>query len=158
VTGARSFSPRRRAALLALAAWGTGARAAGSTLPAPASLLDEAAAARARGKALVVMVSLQGCPHCHLVRTGYLVPLRAEGQPVVQVDLGSAQRLLDFAGQPATHQALVAGWGIRVAPTVLFVGTGGRELAPRLVGAGIPDFYGAYLDERVRQANRTASG
>ncbi|MDF2467243.1 MAG: hypothetical protein K0Q43_5478, partial [Ramlibacter sp.] len=33
-------------------------------------------------------------------------------------------------------------------------GKGGREAAPRLEGASIPDFYAAYLDERLRTARR----
>jgi hypothetical protein len=40
---------------------------------------------------------------------------------------------------------------------VLFFGKGGSEVAQRLVGASIPDFYGAYLEERLRQA-RTGLG
>lgn len=44
--------------------------------------------------------------------------------------------------------------GIRLAPTVVFLGACG-ELAPRLVGYGSPDFYGAYLDERI-ETSRTA--
>ena len=41
---------------------------------------------------------------------------------------------------------------IKVAPTVLFFGRAGVEIAERLVGGYIPDFYGAYLDERLRLA------
>jgi hypothetical protein len=49
-------------------------------------------------------------------------------------------------------------WGIKVAPTVLFFGRGGVEIAERLVGGYLPDFYGVYLDERVRSARLALRG
>ena len=150
--------PNRRELLLAAlgAAAVAPARAAPPLLPAPSSLAAEAADAQGRGRALVVMFSLPGCPWCKLVRESYLVPLRAEGQPVVEVDTTGAGALAGFDGAPTTGQQLSARLGIRVTPTVLFVGRGGRELAPRLPGVPLPDFYGAYLQERVDAANRAA--
>lgn len=44
-----------------------------------------------------------------------------------------------------------------MAPTVLFLGKEGREVAPRLVGGSTSDFYGAYLEERIRTAQVTIS-
>jgi hypothetical protein len=46
---------------------------------------------------------------------------------------------------------------IKVAPTVLFYGPGGKEVAKRLDGAYLPDFYAAYFDEQY-QAARLALG
>ena len=42
-----------------------------------------------------------------------------------------------------------------VAPLVLFIGPGGREVAPRLSGY-MADFYTAYLDERMATALRAS--
>ena len=56
----------------------------------------------------------------------------------------------NFNGMPATHEGLIAAWRIELAPAVLFFGRYGVEVAQRLVGGYIPDFYGAYLDERLR--------
>ncbi|MEP6823476.1 MAG: thioredoxin fold domain-containing protein [Ramlibacter sp.] len=149
---------RRRELLvlpLALVGW-AGVRAA--ELPSSASLADELAAALAAGKPLLVMASLHGCPFCKLVRDSYLAPLRVDtGQPVVQVDAQSSQAVRDFRGSATTHDRLLRSWGVAVLPTVLFFGKAGREVAERLVGASIPDFYGAYLDERVRKATADLS-
>lgn len=142
--------------MLPAAAQAQSARAA-AVLPRPASLAAELAGALGRGKALVVLVSLEGCPYCHLVRQSYLAPLRAEGQPVVQVELAEALPLLDPQGRPSTHEQLARALGVRVAPTVLFLGAGGREAAPRLDGVASADFYGAYLQERVDAANRAVA-
>jgi thioredoxin-related protein len=122
-------------------------------LPAAHHLKDELAAALARREPLVVMVSLEGCPFCKVARNNYLAPMHEqEGLHVAQVDMRSRSRVLDFQGKAVTHDDLVRQWKIRIAPTVLFFGRGGVEVAERLVGGYIPDFYGAYLDQRLAQA------
>ena len=145
---------RRRViqAACALAVPCVGARAE-ATLPLAASLPDELAQALKKGEPLVVMVSLEGCPFCHEARQNYLAPLRAEnGAHVIQVDLRSSRLVTDFDGRRLTHDGLSRSWKIKLAPTVLFFGRGGVEVAERLLGAYIPDFYGAYLDDRLKQA------
>ena len=129
------------------------ARTAPATLPSARSLRDELALALKGGRPLVVLVSLGGCPFCRVARERYLSPLREQqGLPVVQVDMRSAVDLQDFDGAAHSHNTLVRVWNVAVAPTVLFFGRGGLEVAPRLVGGGSPDFYGAYLDERLAKA------
>lgn len=122
-------------------------------LPLAHNLKDELASALAKGQPLVVMVSLEGCPFCKVARNNYLAPLHEqEGLPVAQVDMRTRTRVLDFRGNVVTHDDLARQWKIRIAPTVLFFGRNGTEVAERLVGGYIPDFYGAYLDQRLEQA------
>ena len=117
----------------------------------------ELALALASGRPLVVMVSLEGCPFCRDVRDAHLGPLRdTQGQPVVQLDMRSTRAVTALDGTPTTHGALTRSLGASVAPVVLFIGPGGREVAPRLSGY-MADFYGAYLDERMATALRAAS-
>ena len=124
-------------------------------LPSAISLPDQLAQALAAGSPLVVMVSLEGCPFCKIVRESYLVPMRQEqGLPVVQVDMRSQRRVKNFNGSTTTHEALIAAWHVELAPTVLFFGRQGAEAAQRLVGGYIPDFYGAYLEQRLESARR----
>ncbi len=122
------------------------------SLPAAVALKAELAKALAQGKPLVLMVSLDGCPFCKVARDSYLAPLFKSGQPVVQVDMNSRRTLRDFDGSPITHGDWIRLADVRVAPTVLFFGRSGKEVAPRLEGAAVPDYYGAYLDERIEQA------
>ncbi len=63
----------------------------------------------------------------------------------------SPRQTRDLQGAPTTHEALVRAWDVKVAPTVLFLGPQGKEVADRLVG-GSPDFYSAYLDRRLALA------
>ena len=124
-------------------------------LPAAQSLAAELQQALRKGSPLVVMVSLDGCPFCKLARENYLAPLvRDEGLPVVQVDMRSPRALRNFTSAAATQDQMVRAWGVTIAPTVLFFGRGGVEVAERLTGGYIPDFYGAYLDERLVHARK----
>ena len=124
-------------------------------LPYPPSLRQALAEALSQRSPLVVMVSLEGCPFCRTVRDSHLLPLLREGTTaVVQIDQRSAMPVDDFQGTPVTHDQQTRTWGIRVAPTLLFFGPNAREIAPRLVGASLPDFYGAYLEDRLIQARK----
>ncbi len=125
-----------------------------TALPSPASLPQALATALQRGQPLVVMVSLEGCPFCKMVRESHLSPMRIrEGLAVVQVDMRNKTLVTNLDGQSMTQDALIRQWGVTVAPTVLFFGPDGVEVAERLVGGYIPDFYGAYLSDRLQAAS-----
>lgn len=126
-----------------------------AVLPQATSLKLELDKALAKSKPLVVMVSLEGCPFCKVARDSYLAPLLKSGQPIVQVDMKSRKPLRDFDGSTLTQDEWIRLSDVRTAPTVLFFGAAGREVAPRLEGAGVQDYYGAYLEERIEQARKS---
>lgn len=151
----RHFSMTRRQWLWATvaASWLGAGQAAAQVLPKPASLPAALAGALQKGSPLVVMVSLEGCPFCKMARENYLAPLQGQsGLSIVQIDMRNQQMVQDFSGLSQTQDQLIRSWGIKIAPTVLFFGRDGVEVAERLVGGYIPDFYGAYLDDRLRTA------
>jgi len=125
-----------------------------TALPSPSSLRAAAQAAALRGEPLVVMTTLSGCPYCDLVRNHYLLPMRREGLvQAVQIDIRDRNRNLQgFAGESTTPADQARAWKARFAPTVLFLGPNGQELAERLVGVAVPDFYGEYLQARLSEA------
>ena len=123
---------------------------------AAASLHEAAHAAVARGEPLVLLASLPGCPYCERIRRSHLLLLlRESGGGVYQIDVGSSASVIYFDGKTRTPDAVADSLHARFTPTVLFLGKDGEELSERLVGAGIPDFYGALLEQR-RDAARTA--
>jgi len=140
------------AGLFLSAAFSAGAQTAHAALPAARALPEELAAALQRGQPLVVMVSLEGCPFCRIARQSHLLPMLRDGFPIVQVDMRSAQSVRDLEGRMTTHDALVQRWRVSIAPTLLFIGPGGREVAERMEGAYQPDFYGPYLEDRLEKA------
>ena len=131
------------------------ALASDTTLPIPDSLLDVAQAAARIGQPLVLLISLPGCPYCELVRRNYLLPARANGLPVWQINMADKLRpLVGFDGKTSHAAEQIAHWKIRLAPTLLFLNPKGMALAERLVGIASVDFYGAYLDERLATARQ----
>jgi len=150
-----SALPRRDFLCLAgLAAWPAwaGSQSLGpAVLPAAHSLRDELAVALKKKQPLVVMVSLEGCPYCRVARQSHLSPMQKNGAEIVQLDMDSSQPVQDFSGRWTNHGQLIRHWHISVTPTVLFFGPGGKEVAERLEGASLPDFYGAYLEQRLEK-------
>ncbi len=144
-------------AALGMAGWGLSYAAAAVTLPTTNALSDALSQALQHKQPLVVMVSLHGCAFCKVVRENYLQPLRATGLQVVQIDMRDHRALADFDGVALTQDAWVRKQGIKIAPTVLFFGPQGKEVAKRLTGAYLPDFYGAYLDEQLAVARRAVA-
>ena len=127
------------------------AHATDTALPVPVSLPHVAQAAKAQGQPLVLLVSLPGCVYCELVRRSYLMLLLPEsGLQARQLDITNHRAsLMGFDGKTTTAAEQAKAWKATFTPTVLFLGPKGQELAERLVGIAVPDFYGAYLEQRL---------
>ena len=89
-----------------------------------------------------------------MARESYLGPMQKQGFPIVQVDMKSDLPVKGFKGQLQTHDQLVKQWRVSVAPTLIFLGPQGQELVDRMEGGYLPDFYGAYLEERIAKARK----
>ena len=132
------------------------AQAKDSALPVPESLPAVAEAAARIGEPLVLLMTLPGCPFCELVRRNYLLPARRDsGLQAWELDVTNRRSvLLGFDGKPTTAALQTSLWKASFTPTVLFLGVQGKTLAERLVGIAVPDFYGAYLEERLATARQ----
>jgi len=116
-------------------------------------------------RVVVALFTLPGCPFCEAIRRDQLSHLAREqvarGLRLVEYDLTDRKAFTGSradADSPASAAALAASLGIRLAPTVVFLGPDGSELAERLVGYSSPDFYGAYLEQRIAQARSRLAG
>jgi thioredoxin-related protein len=150
--GRRGFTAALAGSLaLPALAWQERTRVKMATLPVPASLPEAAGLAAKQGKPLVLLVSLPGCPYCELVRRNYLLPARNDsGLEAWQININdNSTPLTGFDGKSTTAAAQAKAWKATFTPTVLFLGPEGQKLAEPLVGVAVPDFYGAYLDERL---------
>ena len=127
-----------------------------TALPVPVSLPGAAQTAAAKKEPLVLLVTLPGCPYCEVVRRNYLLPgRRDDGLHAWQLNITDRTTpLVGFNGKATTAAEQIAAWKAGFTPTVLFLGPAGQELTERLVGLGSPDFYGAYLDERLATARK----
>ena len=139
---------------VAIASFGLTSNATASpfTLPVAQTLDDDLKHAVSHNQPLVVMVGFEGCPFCKVVRQNYLPSVQQEQKlTIVEIDMRKNIPVRDFSGQLTTHEQLAKDWHIKVAPTLLFYGKDGREVARRLVGLS-PDFYSAYLQDRIDRA------
>ena len=130
---------------------------AAQTIARAADLRAEARAAASSGVPLVIFFSEQGCPYCARVRRDHLAPLADDPAwrarfALVEVDIRSPARLIDFSGERSTHAAFAAHSAIRWVPTLVFVGADGKALADPLIGLTVPDLYQAQLERRLEQA------
>lgn len=125
-----------------------------TVLPTATSLAHAARAAQQRGEPLVVMTTLRGCPYCDLVRSRYLGPMQLNGELVaIQVDMADPRSpLIGFDGNATTPRAQTRAWKASMAPTVLFLGPRGEELAERLVGVAVEEMYGDFLHARLQES------
>ena len=130
-------------------------QAASFSLATAKNLKLELEQALSKQEPLIIMVSLDGCPFCKIARDHYLRSVQLEQKlRIVQVDMGSRSVVLDPQGRSSTHAQLIQSWGVKLAPTLLFLGKDGKELVERLEGGSSSDFYGAYLDDRIARALR----
>lgn len=171
-TPSRRAALRFAAGLAALCALSLAARPAvaqvrhGSAIERPRSLRELLERSRRNAHPVVALFSTRGCGWCDAIRREQLAALAREqashGVLVVEFDLlddrefddvpvsGGANDRQPFA-RSRSPAALSRALGVRIAPTLVFLGVDG-ELAERLVGYTTPDFYSAYLDERIAKA------
>lgn len=167
-------------AMITLTAAGLGptalhAQAASTTphLERPRSLVPLLERAATKQQPIVLLFSTDGCGWCLRLRRDQLFGLAAQaassGIQVIEFDLNDNTPFTATA-QPAPKPAST-GWladirspymlafrlGVRIAPTVVFLGPTG-EIADRLEGYATPDFYSAYLDERIAKARASLRG
>ena len=100
------------------------------------------------------MVTLKGCAFCDVVRNNYLGPMHRKGEiQVAQIDMLDRKTTLQSPeGTTTTPHEQAKAWKVRIAPTLLFLNPHGQEVAERLEGIAVADFYGAYLDQRLETA------
>lgn len=133
---------------------------AGAAAPAPdlAEARDLAADVRlaaARGVPLVILYSRDDCSWCAKLKREYLGPMASDpATPAVirELHMDRATPLVDFSGRRTTSADFSASVKARFAPTVMFHGPGGAQIAESIVGFRLADFYGAYLDQAIEQS------
>ncbi len=131
---------------------GTRAAQAQASVPLATDFAAHARRAASLDAPLIVLVSLRDCVYCGPIRQRELAPLVRSGKyEVREISMDSTAPVREFDGSTTTGVAWARAHGVKVSPTVLFLDTSGRPVADPLIGAGLPDFYGAYLDDAIAQ-------
>lgn len=130
---------------------------AGGGIPLAADLAADARGMKARGQVMLVLYSQADCRWCERARREYLVPLRNDparsGRVLLrQIDLDSDAPLAGFDGGRTTHRAFARAEGARLTPTLAIYGPDGARLAEPIIGFRLADFYGAYIERALDEA------
>jgi hypothetical protein len=145
--------------LLTTAPWMTVARAtelAPVEIPAAADLRHDAELAGQSGLPILLLVVAPGCHYCKLVEEQFIKPMIRGGAYADRVLIRrlplDVPTLVGFDGRRVGARALARVFGVRLTPTVLFLGPRGDELAPRVVGISNEYYYGGLIDEGIAAA------
>jgi thioredoxin-related protein len=104
---------------------------------------------------LLLFFTLADCPFCAGARREYIGPMAHNPQESARAlyrEIPIEATLIGFDGTPLAARDLAARLGVTIFPTVVLVDGQGRALAPLLAGYTSPDFYGAYLEDRIAAA------
>jgi thioredoxin-related protein len=127
----------------------------GTHLAEATDLAADARLAAAKGMPLVLLYSRDDCSWCEKVKREHLGPLsRDPAAPALvrEVHMDRATPLLDFAGRRTTSADFSKTMQARFAPTVMFHGPDGAQLAESIVGFRLADFYAAYLERAIEES------
>lgn len=145
------------AALAWIVAWGVTAALAGEGVPAARDLQQDAAEARARGAAVLVVFVGDRCPYCDLALNEVLIPTSRNPDyqrklVMRRIETRSGQSLRDFDGKRITQGEFAKRHGIFLVPTVMLFDHRGQPLTKPMVGITTVDHYGYELDLAIEEA------
>lgn len=145
---------------LGILAWlvgGTAHAVERGVLPFAADLSAEAQLARAKQMPILIMFGARGCSYCNRVREEVLIPTTRNADydnkvVLLEVDVDSAQRLVDFNGAAITHAQFAQRYHVGFTPTVMLLDAQGKSLVDPMVGFVTADYYGGDLEDRLNLA------
>ena len=106
---------------------------------------------------ILLYFSAPDCRYCMKLEEAVLKPMLKSGDYDKQVllrkiDWRSSAMVDGFTGQRVSLYGLAERYAVKVTPTLVFVDSKGREVAPRILGFQSADFFWFYLDRRIEQS------
>ncbi len=107
-------------------------------------------------RVLTVVITRQDCPYCDKLKKQVLLPDLRNGVfnkqwLLAELRIDEGINMLDFNGKTVAAAELAKRWRAELTPTVLFLNKKGEEIAPRITGLKLVDFYDDYLQKSLRQ-------
>lgn len=130
--------------------------AADEHLPLPTGL-DQLSAGE-QPKAVAILFSAPNCTYCERVRQQALRYLEKDGRYAGRVkafEIGQESdqpNVVWFDGRTHSGRQLARLLGVKFSPTVMVFNGKGIVAGEPILGSGLPDFYGAYLDALIQKA------
>ncbi len=106
-------------------------------------------------RVLTVLISREDCPWCDKLKKQVLLPNIKNGifndlWQLGELRIDEGVSVVDFTGKQVKASQLAKSWQAELTPTVLFLSTRGEEIAPRITGLKLVDFYDDYLQRSLR--------
>ncbi len=163
---------RRRALLAALAATAFSSALVGAARAQsrrqghePLTRIDDlraiSAQVRKQQRPLLLFFSIPSCPFCLEVRRTHLAPRLLEpdrGPLIREIEISSRRTFIRLDGQSTTEYDFANSHNVRMVPHVVLVDADMKPLGEPMIGIGVSDFYGAYLDDAIDSATRKLRG
>ena len=129
-------------------------------IPVAVNLQQDANASRAGRVPILLVYTAEYCHYCDEVKASVFNlistdPAYQDRMLLREVRIDTDLDLVSFSGAVTSHRSFSKTRGIRIVPTLEFLDDAGTPISPPLVGASIPDYYGAYVDNGIEQSLRT---
>lgn len=134
-------------------------------VPEARDLAVDSARSRELGAPIVLVVTREDCGYCSLLKSSVIIPMilsreYEERALIRELNIDATDEVTDFGGRRVAPFAVADRRDALLTPTVLILGPGGEEVAPRLVGINNEQMYLWYLDRAIEEgaAAMAASG
>lgn len=107
-------------------------------------------------RVVVLYFTAEYCMYCQVLDREVLGPVLRSGDyeaisQFFRVKHDAPEtKLTDFDGKKISNDDLIQRYQVDVTPTIMFLGSDGLEVASSIVGFLTVDFYGAYLDQSLK--------
>ncbi|WP_456416133.1 thioredoxin family protein [Thiolapillus sp.] len=113
--------------------------------------------AKRERRVIMLLVSQEDCPYCHLIKEDVIRPMILGGDfkdeiLIRELFINEGETIVDFQGMEREAADFAHGYGVFVTPTLLFLGADGNELVQKMVGINTVEMYWYYLSESIRGA------
>ncbi|WP_296802626.1 thioredoxin fold domain-containing protein [Thiolapillus sp.] len=106
---------------------------------------------------ILLLVSQQECPYCHLIKEEIIRPMILGGDfrddiLIRELFIDAGEKIRDFKGVEREAADFAHGYGIFVTPTLLFLEADGTELEKKMTGINTVEMYWYYLSQSIQDA------
>ena len=102
---------------------------------------------------ILALVTSAYCEYCEAVKREFYQHMTGDERIILrEIDLSSTHTLIDFDGRRIGHKDFARRNGSLFTPTALFLNTDGEFIAKPLIGVATMDYYGFYLEKRIKES------
>ena len=126
-------------------------------LPIAEDLVADSYHAAEASLPILLLYTASYCHYCATVKADVYFPMNddpdARARVVLrEIQVDSSAPIREFSGNQLNHREFAKIRGITIVPTLEVVDEQGEPLTEPLVGSGVRDFYGFYVEQGINKA------